>query len=383
MATRDQQYIIQPASACPAPLRAPSGRPLPLVPLDMDDVARCAWGEILQTAPLGSSLFSFMEDLLVSGTDLIWQAAGPGRGAEMRRAFSALFGRFFARTYLEIYHNFVWFAAIDGDNFHCPPNFRVRRKPGSQTEMPDWLCGGSNGLVAIAEAKGSHQRGSATPRSKPGPIRTAEGQIKGVTVEQRIGPKGNKRWSTISVKAWAVMSRWGVTTPPRAPYLYALDPETDGGRLSPNEAKALEQAIARVHIEQIACGLGLLPPSETTTPNGKRPSDTVGSRGVRTWAVRLANGATSPHFLGRFMTPFGLLDIDPQQAKALSLLLPDHNTLRFVGIDANVFNMYRGNKRIEARPRYRIGDAAVVGPDGLVIAPLTQVVESDQIGPIA
>src|SRR5688572_24530623 len=104
MTIRSQRYIISPALACPAHLRGPTGRPLRRVPFDMDDVARAAWGEILQTAPSSTSLFAFLENLLQPGPDLIWRGKGPGRGTEMRRSFSGLFGRFFARAYLEIHH---------------------------------------------------------------------------------------------------------------------------------------------------------------------------------------------------------------------------------------------------------------------------------------
>jgi hypothetical protein len=344
----------------------------------MDEVARCAWGEILQTAPSGSSLFSFMEDLLTPGPDLVWQAAGPGRGKEMRRAFSALFGRFFARAYLETYHGFTWFAAIDGDNFQFLP-FRVRHKSGSRAEMPDWLCGGPNGLVGIAEAKGSHQKGNAPPRGKPGPIRTAEGQIKSVTVDMQTGPTGHRQWRSKRVKGWAIMSRWGVAAPARAPYLYALDPETEGDKLTPKESGVLAQAIARVHIEQTARGLGLLPPTEkiAVDPQGVEPDR------LRTWSVRLADGDSGSRFLGRFMSPFGPLDLDPQQAKRIGELLPNPAMLRFVGLDATVMELYRQNSHIETRPRHRIGEAAIVGPDGLVVAPLSQVMEIGEIGPIA
>jgi hypothetical protein len=345
----------------------------------MDDVGRCAWGEILQTAPAGSSLVSFLDDMLVSGADLIWKEAGPGRGKEMRRAFSGLFGRFFARAYLESYHGFVWFAQIDGDNFEYSP-FRVRRKPGSKTEMPDWLCGGPGGLVGIAEAKGSHLGGKATPRKAPKPICTAEGQISGVAVEELVGPTGSQRWQLRKVKGWAVMSRWGVASPARAPYLYALDPETDGESLSPGSAEALAQTIARTHIKQLARGLGVSLIDESGTSSAQDAPD---ARGLRTWAVRLHEDEKSPDFFGRFMSPFGPVDLDPQQAKSLSLMLPDPNLLRFVGLSGDVLDSYRSNSRIEARPRYLIRDTAVVGPDGLVVAPVEQILEIDQIGPVA
>jgi hypothetical protein len=346
--------------------------------LDMDDVARCAWGEILQTAPHASSLFAFLEDLLEPGPQLVWQGRGPGRGTEMRRAFSALFGRFFARAYLETYHGFTWFAAIDGDNFLCPPNFRVKRKRGAHTEMPDWLCGGPGGLVAIAEAKGSHQRGNAGGHGKPGPIRTAEGQIAGVLVQELVARAGKRVWQSRAVKGWAVMSRWGVASPAREPYLFALDPKTDGEPLSPDGAKTLEQAIARVHVEQIARGLGLVPRTSGAEQDpGYAPFEPAAPR---VWPVRFQSGEDDRTFLGRFVTPFGPLDIDPKQAKALSENLPNPAMLRFVGLDADILARYRDNAFLPARQRVRIGEAALIGADGLAIAPMNQITVTDQIG---
>src|SRR5690242_5946375 len=106
MTIRSQRYIIDPPSACPAVLLTSRRRPMNRMSFDIDDVARCAWNEILQTAPRSSSLFTLLEELLEPGTDLVWRAQGPGRGTEMRRSFSGLFGRFFARAYLQLHHDF-------------------------------------------------------------------------------------------------------------------------------------------------------------------------------------------------------------------------------------------------------------------------------------
>lgn len=334
---------------------------MPLVPFDMDDVARAAWGEILQTAPNSTSLFAFIEDLLQPGPDLIWRGKGPGRGTEMRRSFSGLFGRFFARAYLEIHHDFVWFAAIDGDNFHLSPHWRVKRF--TKTEMPDWICA-RPGVLAIGEAKGSHQKGNATGSSPPGPIKTADGQIRGVRVQKQIRTTRGLRWSNRSVKGWAVMSRWGVADPPRAPFLYALDPKTEGDELTIEECDDLVQAVARTHVEQAALGLGLLKLSddEALKPAPRR-------------YFRVADDQEKRLFLGAVITPFGLLHIDFEQAKALSALLPNPDLVRFVGLERGLFQNYIQRQPLFPRQRQRIGDLSVVGEDGLVVAPIGRIID--------
>ena len=362
MTIRSQRYIISPASACPAHLRGSTGRPLSQLTLDMDDVARAAWSEILQTAPGSTSLFAFLEDLLQPGPELVWRERGPGRGTEMRRSFSGLFGRFFARAYLEIHHEFVWFAAIDGDNFHLSPRWRVKRF--TKAEMPDWICA-RPGELAIAEAKGSHQKGNATGITRPGPIRTADGQIRGVRVQKRTPTiRGGLRWQNRSAKGWAVMSRWGLSDPPRAPFLYALDPKTEGDELTAQERDELIQAIARTHMEQTALGLGLIKWVE---------EDTLGS--VPRRRVRIADDQEKRLFAGAVITPFGPLDMDFEQAKALSALLPDPDMVRFVGLEQGLFESYLQQQPLSPRQRQRIGDLSVMGKDGLVVAPIRQVID--------
>ncbi|RWA94493.1 hypothetical protein [Mesorhizobium sp.] len=362
MSKRYQQYIVNPPSACPPHLRESSGGPAKEISFDIDDVARCAWGEILQTAPRSNSLFALLEDLLVPGQSLIWRDNGPGRGTEMRRSFSGLFGRFFARAYLELHHGFVWFAAIDGDNFHLSESWRVSRKTGSQTEMPDWICA-RPGKLAIAEAKGSHQKGNATGVGIPGPIKTADGQIRGVCVQKEVKQqRGGTIWRSKKIKGWAVMSRWGLANPPRDPFLYALDPETDGKRLTSGETEELVQAVARTHVRQIASGLGILGADKELTAVSRR--------------ARVADDAEKQRvFAGSVITPFGLLNLDFDRARELAALLPNPNMVRFVGLDEAVLTDYHQNQPLVPRHRQRIGDLSIVGSDGLVVAPIDRLTD--------
>ena len=183
-------------------------------------------GEILQTSPAANPFGFLFDSLLASGTtNLMWKEDGLGRSVEMRRAFSAIFGRFFARAYLECYHNFTWFGPISGDPTYFSKRFRVTRTNGSKAYLPDWLCAGKDG-VAIGEAKGSHSSAKIKTGSHPDPIKTAINQINGVAVQKF--DSFSQKWVDRSVKGWAVMSRWGVENPIRDAYQYVLDPVTPG-----------------------------------------------------------------------------------------------------------------------------------------------------------
>ncbi|GGL81397.1 hypothetical protein [Wenxinia marina] len=332
------------------------------VSLDIDEVARCAWNEILQTAPRSTSLFGLLEDLLEPGPNLVWRDRGPGRGTEMRRSFSGLFGRFFARAYLEQHHDFVWFTAIDGDSFHLSPSWRVIRKPRSQTEMPDWICA-RPGELAIGEAKGSHQKGNATRGGMPGPIKTADGQIQGIRVQKGVRRGSKTIWQSKRPKGWAVMSRWGLANPARDPFLYALDPETEGETPKPEEISELVQAVARTYVEQTALGLGLLMSVDgklAVAPHRR---------------VQVAGDQDKAIFAGTIITPFGSLDRDFERAKEIASLVPKPDLVLFVGFEEGLLNDYLKGLTLVPRSRRRIGDLSLVGRDGLVMAPVQQIID--------
>jgi hypothetical protein len=359
MSVRSLRYIIDPVSACPPGLLTPTGKPVDQIHMDLDDVARSAWNEILQTAPGSSSLFAFFEDLLEPGVALVWSGSGPGRGTEMRRSFSGLFGRFFARAYLQLNHGFVWFTAIDGNNFSLSPNWRVRRKSGLKTNMPDWICV-RPGELAIGEAKGTHQKGNCTRGGRPGPIKTADGQIKGVVVEKRTGANRLTGWTKKSVKGWAVMSRWGTADPARDPFMYVLDPKTAGDPLDPDETEELSQAVSRKSIEQTALGLRLLLEKGTEIVPAPRNR------------VTIVGDDEKRAFAGAIVSPFGILDVGLDQAIELAARIPNPNAVRFVGLDEEVLTAYLEGREIKPANRRKLNDDTVVGPDGLVVAPVTE-----------
>src|SRR5271170_5153165 len=102
---------------------------------------------------------------------LVWVGEGPGIGREMRRAFSAIFGRFFARAYLSDCHGFVWFHPLDGPRQQVAPRLRVEARE-RKCNLPDWICAG-RGQLALAEAKGTKGGGRFMDYSTPVSIKSA------------------------------------------------------------------------------------------------------------------------------------------------------------------------------------------------------------------
>jgi hypothetical protein len=367
MAIHDVRYMIEPPSACPAELVNALGKPKSWCEVDTDFVARCGMGEILQTGPSSGPMSALFDELLATGSaELIWKGRGPGRGIEMRRAFSGLFGRFFARAYLQRYHGFTWFVPIDGTPTYLSRNVRVRRKARASSELPDWVCA-RPGEVAVAEAKGSHQKGNATKGGRPGPIKTADGQISGVVLEKALQAGRMKKWVPRSVKGWAVMSRWGVEDPKRDAFQYVLDPETDGEPLSAEDREEIVQDVARVHVAQTLEGMGYtdlaaefgladiaepaLPPQTATIEiEGEHPSI----------------------YLGAAVGPFGLLPMTVAQARQVADALPTRmaRQIRFVGMNIETIRRLRDRSALKPRVVRGLADGTSVGPDGLVFAPI-------------
>jgi hypothetical protein len=301
-----------------------------------------------------------------NSTDLIWRASGPGRGTEMRRSFSGLFGRFFARAYLQLNHGYTWFNPIDGDPYLLSPAWRVKRKRGHNNYMPDWICAG-RGKVAIGEAKGSNIGGISPPKGRPGPIRKAVEQITGVQVEKRLAPGPPPRWRPRTIKGWAVMSRWGTANPARAPYLYALDPNTDGDPLTDQEQRDLEERIARRHVGLIAKGLGII---DAADADAEEP---IPSR-----QRLIASSADLPgSYIGAIFSPLGVMDMSVEQARALGASLPDRRMLHFVGLDQKVVDAFFAETELMPQEAMRRRENIIVLPDGLIVAPITELQDSD------
>ena len=72
-----------------------------LLGLDLLDLAYASISEVGLTGGPISSLVSMYEALLTDDTMLTWRGRGLGLGRELRRSYSNIHGRIFARSYLE------------------------------------------------------------------------------------------------------------------------------------------------------------------------------------------------------------------------------------------------------------------------------------------
>lgn len=206
------------------------------------DLRWAAWAaavETLQIDLVASGWMNLFAALLMPAptTELRWSGSGPGANAEVKRAYSALMGRFFGRAILRRDHGCRWLRQVF-DGLELAPGVYLRRRAGQEGDLPDWVGWDDiNGCWVVAEAKGSHDQSDWTVGIPP-PLRTALRQLDRIEIVDGSGP--------IAFKNWAVACRWGTELNGRSPVIITCDPDNEGRQLEDWEvAQHREEARAR------------------------------------------------------------------------------------------------------------------------------------------
>jgi hypothetical protein len=238
------------------------------------NLAQAAIMELSQNAPsfLGMALF-FDNILLPSTSELRWLGSGPGIGREIRRAMSALFGRFVARWYAHFHLGIISCLAIDKDDliFDLPNGSHViaGRKSGLATgDRPDWVWftnPGTSPPVGFLEAKGSFYRAGLRKA-----MANADDQLK----RMEIRSSGSSR-RIMASKNWAIGSGWSTEVSIKGgfirPELKVVDPIEEGENWTPDESAALLTLAMRMQLQQSLDGLGMSNVAKKLVPDGGAP----------------------------------------------------------------------------------------------------------------
>lgn len=221
--------------------------------VDLALVAHAAAIETLQIDIVVRGWVGLFGALLEPGTDgspLIWRENGPGGEAEIKRAYSALFGRFFGRAILRHEHGCVDLRQVR-DPLEIAPGLHIRRRRAvsARGDLPDWVGWNDQAsCYTVCEAKGSHDQGDWEGRIPP-VVHAAMEQANRMEVIDAAGVR-------VRTKNWVVASRWGTTLNGKTPTTITMDPLTEGRPLSEDEAAKLRHETHALFVADLLQGLG-------------------------------------------------------------------------------------------------------------------------------
>ena len=171
-----------------------------------------------------------------------------GASVEMRRVYSAMYGRYFARALLASELGLTDFIALDGD-ITIQNAVAVRRT--QRGDIPDWIAWDQGaGAYILGEAKGrltgnEHRFLNGTPSC----INTGKAQFGRVEVTD-----SNDRMLT--TRNWIAANLWSTDERGREPVSLLWDPPNDGAPLMNHEVLRHAAAIRKHRAAIIAKQLG-------------------------------------------------------------------------------------------------------------------------------
>lgn len=204
--------------------------------------------ETLQSGSLAGSWVKLFENHLSNSQWLRWREDLAGSG-EMRRAYSALYGRFFARGLLRGKLGISRFVSLRRNetrvsNMPFPVSVHRRQKG----DIPDWIAwNDSAGQLALCEAKGNLSAIDFLLPGTPKCIGPAKKQFGRVVV------RGANRF--VGAQRWVVANRWSTEIRDVEPASLLWDPPT-GSSLKEEEIADFREAMTNGWLDQICHGFG-------------------------------------------------------------------------------------------------------------------------------
>jgi hypothetical protein len=219
------------------------------IPINLMWVAAAAAEETLQGSPLARAWLDLFSAQL-SSYDKYWLRwrGDLAESSELRRAYSGLYGRFFARALLQQHLGFTSFISLQRNGLKVGSAVEVERI--SAGDIPDWIAWSpTHQRHVLAEAKGSLTAKDFLTAGTPNCI------MEGKTQFSRI------RFLVNGVEhhplRWVAASRWATDTRPGEPATALWDPPVPDQSFTPEEADRHQAAMHRAWLDSIAPGFGL------------------------------------------------------------------------------------------------------------------------------
>ena len=236
--------------------KKPSGD-LSLQPFSLIRAALAAAEETMEGSLMSASWLRFFQTHLSEEElgFLRWRG-DLAESTEMRRAFSAIYGRYFSRGLLASKYGFIDFTSLLRVDTPIEDGALVKRKRKQNGDIqngdiPDWIAiDPVNKTHVLVEAKGSLSGNEDDfLNSQPSCVRTGKEQFERV---ETFKSNGDPMWT----RNWVAANLWSTDARPKKPVSLLWDPEGYGEKLTEEEFPEHAAAIRKHRIAKIAIGLG-------------------------------------------------------------------------------------------------------------------------------
>ena len=333
--------------------------------------ALAASDETIQGGPLAPAWLRLFEaHLSRSETAMLRWRGHLGESAEMRRAYSGLYGRYFARAVLAVELGITLFLPLQTNVTAIPGGVTVSRVDDG--DIPDWIAWDPGaGCHVLCEAKGRlSDRGGRFLHGEPDCINAGKAQFDRVEVTNSSGRR-------IATRDWIAANLWSTDRVRRDPVSLLWDPPGGGDGLGEEEAEGHAQAIRKQRDTLLAARLGnpervvriAIAPSDGDTRSV--PVDV----GEDSGSGLMAGPSREPHegdYLAAVITPLGVSPIrdgdDLQAAHAV------RERADKTGEPAMIFGVAKaGLHATKTGQAPWLSENGIASPDGLSLFNLTNV----------
>ena len=211
-------------------------------------IAHAAAEETLQGSPLVSAWLKLFRTQLSTRDDYWLRWRGDlAESAELRRAYSGLYGRFVARALLTHHLGFMRFRSMNRNGLEVQGSVKVKRTNGG--DIPDWLAWDDrNSSFVLGEAKGSLTARDFLSPGTPKCVGNGKDQF------DRVRTCVDGR--TIHPARWVAATRWATEERKGGPITILWDPPVEDTPFDEGEATRHRTAITRAWLNSIAPGMG-------------------------------------------------------------------------------------------------------------------------------
>ena len=327
--------------------------------------------ETLRGGPLASAwLRLFRAHLSLSELALLRWRGDLGESAEMRRVYSGLYGRYFARALLASRLGITDFVSLNRNYTQIPHGVTVERIDIG--DIPDWIAWDpQENTYVLGEAKGCLTGGEQQFLSRtPSCIDAGKAQFTRVVVTDSAHRQ-------IATHNWVAAHLWSTDKRKRIPISLLWDPPGDGVALTVEEVPRHANAIRRHRIAEITRQLGdpaitvriAIKPSDDTVPSEFVDADDDSRFG------RAERPSRKPHendYLAAIITPLGIQPI--RDAADLRTAHAIKKRADSTGEPAMIYGLEKGTPQTaESRDMPWLSDNGIAARDGSSLFNLTSV----------